>query len=246
MSATPLSVASSKMPDFVPPPFDGDEPPLLTPATIRLWKAFAALSPERRRWALSVGRVEVVTAGQTCRAVGEIAFVVSGCLALEAEGSDLAADLLGAGDLVTSGAPRTVVGHWISDGELYRVSTDAWLAKAGIDGMAHLLAASDARRAMLERRLHCATVHRATARLADLFLTIHEATGQSDIALSQARLATMLGLRRTTVNGSSRALEQAGGLRTRRGHIRIRDVSSLTAAACGCRRAGGGNRSAAS
>ena len=232
------------MPEFAPPPGDDVEPPL-TPATMRLWAAFAPLSPERRRWALSGGQVEGVKAGQSCRIAGEVACVVSGCLALEAEGSELAADILSAGALVASGAPRTVVCRWITDGELYRVSTDAWLAKAGMDGMAHLLAASDARRAVLERRLHCATVHRATARLADLILTIHEATGQSDIELSQARLAAMLGLRRTTVNGSSRALEEAGGLRTRRGHVRIRDVSSLIGAACGCRQAGDGDRSAA-
>lgn len=239
MSVTELFVPTQDLPDLATPAYDGEDAPTLTPATIRLWNAFSPLPVERRRWALSVGRVEPVKAGDACRVSGEVAFVVSGCLALEAEGSDLAADLLAAGGLVASGAPRTVLGQWITDGELYRVSTDDWLMKAGTDGLGHLLAASDVRRGMLERRLHCATAHRATARLADLFLMVHEATGQSDIPLSQARLATMLGLRRTTVNGSCRALEQAGGLRTRRGHVRIQDAAALSAAACGCRRSPG-------
>ena len=63
------------------------------------------------------------------------------------------------------------------------------------------------------------------------------ATGLAAARLSQDRLGQMLGLRRTTVNASCRALQQAGVIRTVRGEIRIHSAEALKAAACGCRQA---------
>lgn len=209
--------------------------PNLTSATIRLWKAFAPLALERRRWALAVGAVETFRPGALCQTAGEVAVVVSGCLATEAVGSEIAAEILGPGQLLAIGAERTVSGRWITEGELYRVGLADWFESAGQDGMLHLLAAADHRRAGLERRIVCATTHRATARVADLFLSIHEASPQPSILLSQEQMGGMLGLRRTTVNGSCRTLELGGGTRTRRGQIRIIDAKPLALAACGCR-----------
>ena len=215
------------------------EPPVLTSATIRLWKAFSPLALERRRWALTVGVVEKSRAGQTYSLSDEAAVVVSGCVATDAMGSGVAADILGPGDVLATGSRRATSGQWITDGELYRVRLGDWLEKAGTDGVLHLMCAADERRTILEQRIFCAITHRATARVADLFLAIHEAAPQPDIQLSQERLGLMLGLRRTTVNGSCRSLEAAGASRTKRGNIRILDPAILSGLACGCRRTAG-------
>lgn len=209
--------------------------PQLTSATIRLWNAFAPLALERRRWALATGSVETFRQGQECRTSREVTVVVSGCMMTEAAGSGLTADILSAGDVAATGDHRVVAGRWITDGELYRVNLDAWLESAGLEGLMHLLAASDRHRARLEQRVACATTHRATARIADLFLAIHNAAPRPSIKLSQEQMGGMLGLRRTTVNGSCRTLELGGGTRTRRGQIRIVDATVLDKAACGCR-----------
>ncbi|RYE40325.1 MAG: Crp/Fnr family transcriptional regulator [Hyphomicrobiales bacterium] len=157
---------------------------------------------------------------------------------VEAAGSGLTADILRAGDVAAVGDHRMVAGYWITDGELYRVNLDGWIESAGPEGLMHLLAASDSHRARLEQRIVCATTHRATARIADLFLAVHNAAPQPSIKLSQEQMGSMLGLRRTTVNGSCRTLELGGGTRTRRGQIRIVDAKVLDQAACGCRCAG--------
>lgn len=223
------SWASSVTPDR----FKAESRP--TSATVRPCSAFATLDPELRRWALVVGSVRPYLAGDACFVAEEIAVVVSGCLSLDASGSDLTADVLGPGDVLAAGGPRTASGRWITDGELYSVDKGAWTEAVGAEGVAYLLAAVERRRMGLERRIFCASTHRATARVADLFLAIHEASPGPAIALSQERLGRMLGLRRTTVNGSCRALEIGGASRTRRGQIRIVNESLLAQAACGCR-----------
>jgi len=98
-----------------------------------------------------------------------------------------------------------------------------------------MMTAVENRRGALSRRLLCAIEHRATARVADLLLAIHEAAPGQPILLSQERLGGMLGLRRTTVNASCQILETVGGSRNSRGKMRVTDALALAAAACGCR-----------
>ena len=140
--------------------------PRLTNETLRLWKAFAPLAPEQRRWALAAGVVETVRPGDVHRGAGEVAVVVSGCLATEA---NLTAELLGPGDVAATGTERPVAGQWVTEGEIYRVSLPDWLDRAGAAGMQHLLNAEDRRRVRLERRLVCASRHLASARVAEAF-----------------------------------------------------------------------------
>lgn len=206
----------------------------LASATIRLWDAFAPLAPERRRWALTAGVVETVHVGETFAASGDVAVVVSGCLAIDAPASGLAAEMIGPGGVAGTGSDRHVAGRWITDGELYRVPLDAWIDSAGLDGVLHILQAADEGRAKLGAQLRCFAVHRAAARVADLVLAVHRRAPESRILLSQERIGVMLGLRRTTVNTACRALEKVGASRTRRGEIRILDLAVLGQAACGC------------
>jgi len=209
--------------------------PPISGATLRLWNAFASLSPETRRWALAVGQVRCFRAGDLFEISDEVAVVISGCLAVDAADTRLTADLLGQADVISTGEGPGFRGQWITDGEAYCAAPGAWFDKAGTEGSTYLLTGLRSRLARVERRILCATGHRATARVADLFLTVHETAPGPGIPLSQERIGAMLGLRRTTVNGSCRTLEAGGGTRTRRGQVRVTDAAALAQAACGCR-----------
>ena len=212
------------------------EPLHFDEGTLELWKAFSPLAMERRRWALTRGQVEPWRAGQALQLGGEVAVVVTGAFAVHVGLSGLAADILGPGDVLCTGAHRAISGEWISDGRLYRTTPGDWTETAAMEGMSHLLDGVDRRRESLELGLACAARHLATERVADLLTAVQAATGLAAARLSQDRLGQMLGLRRTTVNASCRALQKAGVIRTVRGQIRIHRLDGLKAAACGCRR----------
>jgi len=207
----------------------------LSNATLRLWKAFSPMAPEPRRSALAIGAVDPAVAGTIDRFGDTLAVVVSGCFAVKADGSDVVTEILRPGDFLATGAAGETLGCWITDGEVYRASLNAWLDLGGTAGFVHMMTAVENRRGALSRRLLCAIEHRATARVADLLLAIHEAAPGQPILLSQERLGGMLGLRRTTVNASCQILETVGGSRNSRGKMRVTDALALAAAACGCR-----------
>jgi len=212
--------------------------PVVTSETLRLWRAFAPLPPEYRRQALASGVVETVKAGELLLDAGGVTVVVSGCLATFVMNTGVAAEIVGPGGWVVSGGSRPVRGQWITDGEIYRAALGDWRDRSGPEGLAHLLEAADNRRVVLERRLICAVRHLSTARVADLFLAIHEAAPGAEIQMSQGQVGGLLSLRRTTVNASCRLLEQGGGSRTRRGRVRVVDAARLAVTACGCRQFG--------
>ena len=241
---TRLEPGTAEPRGFNVPPEPASTAPLeLTPATIRLWQAFIPLSMERRRWALTTGRVETARAGDAYQGRHEVAVVVTGCLVVEGPGG-IAGDILGPGAIVATGTPRPINGLWLTDGELFRAPPEDWQEKAGHEGLLHLLTGADERRAALERRLHCASTHRATSRVADALMALQEAGQCAKIRMSQQHLGQMLGLRRTTVNSSCRELEEAAVTHTRRGSIHIVDPLALDARACGCRRASAASQAA--
>ena len=230
-SAAPIT-AERRLSD----PAAGGEPTQVAEQTLQLWRALAPLPPERRRWALAKGRVEAAGAGQGLAVSDEVAVVVAGVLCVHVGGSGLSSDILGPGDVLSTGSGRRVAGDWITDGLVYRTSLADWTETAGVDGLSHLLEAVDRSKARLERGLRCASRHRATERVADLLCALHDVTGLTTAPLSQERLGVMLGLRRTTVNASCRALHDAGLTRTARGQIRLTSIDALRNTACGCRR----------
>ena len=194
------------------------------------------MAPEQRRAALAIGVIEQVRAGETQTVDDALVVVVSGCFVVHAvAGSELTAEFLSPGDMMSSGCDIVPTGSWITDGEIYRADRGAWLARGGAPAFEHMLQALDARRSAVSRRLHCAVVHRATPRVADLILAIDDAAPGAPILMSQERLGGMLGLRRTTVNACCQMLEEQGALHTLRGKVRVVDAQRLDEAACGCR-----------
>lgn len=80
----------------------------------------------------------------------------------------------------------------------------------------------------------CNGVHTVTPRLARWLLTIQDRTGRDEFRLTQDELATTMSVRRTTVNASWQDLGALGGIRGRRGVVKIVDRAVLEHAACEC------------
>jgi Mn-dependent DtxR family transcriptional regulator len=70
--------------------------------------------------------------------------------------------------------------------------------------------------------------------MARWLLSCRDFLRSDDIMLTQEFLAEMLGVRRTSVTLVASALQHAGLIRYRRGHIQVLDVEGLRGSACEC------------
>ena len=80
----------------------------------------------------------------------------------------------------------------------------------------------------------CNAIHEVTPRLARWLLLVQDRTDQTDIALTQGDLATLLGVQRTTINAAAAELRTAGAIGYRRGKVEIKDRAVLRQMACSC------------
>jgi CRP-like cAMP-binding protein len=80
----------------------------------------------------------------------------------------------------------------------------------------------------------CNISHTLEARLARWLLRCRDLMDSNDLSLTQEFIGQMLGVRRSSVSIIAGALQQAGLVRYRRGHIRIIDLEGLRDAACEC------------
>lgn len=80
----------------------------------------------------------------------------------------------------------------------------------------------------------CNALHGATQRCCRSLLQTHDRVDADDFLLKQEFLAVMLGVRRPTVTVVLRALQEAGLVSSRYGHIRVLRRKSLEAASCEC------------
>jgi CRP-like cAMP-binding protein len=88
--------------------------------------------------------------------------------------------------------------------------------------------------AQAQQSAACNATHTLEARMARWLLTCRDFLRSDDILLTQEFLAEMLGVRRTSVTLVASALQHAGLIRYRRGHIRVFDVEGLRGCACEC------------
>lgn len=91
-----------------------------------------------------------------------------------------------------------------------------------------------AKLALARNTVACSSFHPAEARLARWLLMTSDRVRSAEFLLTQAFLANMLGVRRTTVNEAAGALQQRDLISYRRGTIRILDRKGLEAASCRC------------
>ena len=88
--------------------------------------------------------------------------------------------------------------------------------------------------AMARRTVACNCFHAVEARLARWLLMTSDRVRSEEFVLTQAFLADMLGVRRTTLNASAGPLQQRKLISYSRGRIRILDRKGLEAASCRC------------
>jgi CRP-like cAMP-binding protein len=86
----------------------------------------------------------------------------------------------------------------------------------------------------IAQNVACNRAHPVEQRCARWLLQTADRVGRKDFPLTQEFLGQMLGVRRATVNGAARALQDAGLITYRRGEITIEDRTGLEAASCEC------------
>ncbi|MBN9388869.1 MAG: Crp/Fnr family transcriptional regulator [Chloroflexi bacterium] len=89
---------------------------------------------------------------------------------------------------------------------------------------------------MVAQSSACNRLHTIEERCARWLLLTHDRVDQDQFHLTQDYLASMLGVRRASVNEAAGSLQKAGYIRYRRGVITVLDRPGLEAAACECYR----------
>jgi CRP-like cAMP-binding protein len=80
----------------------------------------------------------------------------------------------------------------------------------------------------------CNRLHGIEARASRWLLQAHDRFGDDLVPLTQEFLAEMLGVRRETVSLTTRILQNAGLIETKRGEVRIIDRDGLESTCCEC------------
>ncbi|HZG08170.1 MAG TPA: Crp/Fnr family transcriptional regulator [Allosphingosinicella sp.] len=93
---------------------------------------------------------------------------------------------------------------------------------------------SDALLAQVMQSVACNAAHPLDARLCRWLLTSLDRAGSSDLPLTQAMLAEMLGVQRTTVNAAIQSLNSEELISTSRGRLHVNDRRGLERRACEC------------
>jgi CRP-like cAMP-binding protein len=88
--------------------------------------------------------------------------------------------------------------------------------------------------AQAQQSVACNAQHTLEARLCRWLLQSHDCVDGDTMPLTQELLGQMLGVRRTSVTLTARAIQSAGLIRYRRGHIQVVDRDGLEEAACEC------------
>lgn len=91
--------------------------------------------------------------------------------------------------------------------------------------------------AQVMQSVACNTLHPVESRLARWILVCRDRIDDDLVVLTQAFLAQMLGVQRTTISAAAQAIQRAGLVTYRRGKILVRDRDGLERAACECYRA---------
>lgn len=88
--------------------------------------------------------------------------------------------------------------------------------------------------AQAQQSAACNARHDIPQRLATWLLRVRDCSQQDDLPLTQEFLAQMLGVQRASVSIAAGALQAAGVIKYRRGHIQIVDTEKLKVVACEC------------
>jgi CRP-like cAMP-binding protein len=200
---------------------------------------FALLEPHLRSLELRVGDYLHRLADD----VEDVVFPHSGVVALTLplqQRTNQEAALLGREGLVgafaaAALAPATSNAEVRIHGMATRISAQAFRdALAASPRMRRLAAYCDsALMAQMQHSALCNAAHSADARLCRWLLEIHDRSSDK-LRLTQATLARMLGVRRTTVTSAAGKLQALGAVQCGRGYVRVANRALLERYSCGC------------
>jgi CRP-like cAMP-binding protein len=93
---------------------------------------------------------------------------------------------------------------------------------------------SEAIMSRILQNVACNAIHPVEARFARWLLSTHDRVDRDGLPLSHEALADMLGVQRSTVSATARALQTAGLIEQGRGSIIVKDRVGLERASCEC------------
>lgn len=198
----------------------------------------AALQPEIRLAIYRCGYLRDVEVGNNLNQ-GGVAFMLNGAVALfPPDGSGICLGLAGPGSVVNVEAltdgPDRERKVLVRGSALILQAPSLWEI-LGRDRASRLMIEQLlVQQAALEREVVCNARHPAGQRLARWLMMLDEAAGGGQIHITQAALADMLGVQRTSVNAAARTLQDCGALRFVRGRVRILNRAAVQARACAC------------
>ena len=173
-------------------------------------------------------------AGDALNHVGHVSclrIVTDGVVAMTHDEAGLCTAILSRGQAL---APLARSGRWLTDGAYVDLPFERLCESLGPDAALELWAeASVLSRATVETELVCALRHTATRRLARWLLDLLKV--KETAVLTQAELAELTGLQRTSVCAAMASLQTAGALNVTRGRIKLRSYETLESLACECR-----------
>lgn len=167
-------------------------------------------------------------------------FILSGVLGVFPAASDVCVAPIVSGSvygwdhaLGSSGSGADV--RPLLDVRLFRVPAAAVREALGYDWLSRFIALQAVQRlTFLEQEAACNASHRVSERLAKWLLRLHHGGNGASLRLTQAQLAAMLGVQRTSINAAASNLQTMGAVRFSRGKASILDADSLSDFSCGC------------
>ena len=199
------------------------------------------LSRHAKRVRLSVGQA-VFHSHEVPRAVYFPETAVISRLAHLNDGQTLEVGLIGAdgmaGIAVLPGTFMTYDGIVQVAGAALKVDAEAMVRELRHPGPAHELLGRYAWVLLGDsiQTAACNNFHAVGQRCARWLLMMRDVMGRDDFSITQDRLAQMLGVRRASVTKAARALQLAGAIDYKHGHLTVRTRRGLEAASCECYR----------
>ena len=198
------------------------------------------LKPRLRNHNFATGHV-LFTAGDK---VGAVYFMRSGAVSLVSElsnGQMIESAMVGRDSVVAGGAAlddRDAMYKAIvqigGDGLSVDVDTARQVARESEEFRSAIIRHEQLILAQAQQSAACNATHNLEQRLARWLLRVRDVTGNDTFELTQEFMAEMLGVRRTSVSIVAHAMQQAGLISYRRGHVSIDKLDGLQAAACEC------------
>jgi CRP-like cAMP-binding protein len=220
-------------------------PPLHSPSQNRLLSAlptaeFARVAPHLGLIALPLGEVLFEPGGQLQHAYFPTSAIVSLHYVMESGASSESAgvgyegmvgiSLFMGGNTTPSSAVVKTAGH------AYRLDRHLLLAEFNRCGVMQglLLRYTQALITQMTQTAVCNRHHSVEQQLSRWLLSTIDRLPSGELVMTQELVASMLGVRREGVTEAAGALQQAGYIRYRRGHIAVLDRTGLEKRSCEC------------